>query len=230
MDNRRGMLLLAAAAALFTVTAAVGVRVARAGDDRADSGLVDRLDYVFQERFRTTEGEVFGISRIPVTPEHRRVVHWKPDQELEKKVAGDLRTRGLAGAFLLSIPGVGSRDLPPRLFVSGGSRDKVLAAVPTGLNGISRPILLSDRESPAPLPTYGELLPGLKKSEEAFKDGDRSEFDVRKWQVFTRPIRATADCIRCHERRGQKGLQPGSVLGVAMYAFTPAAGKEPKAP
>src|SRR5688500_6647754 len=73
-----------------------------------ETALVEDLDYVFQERFRSTEGDLFGISRIPVTPEHRRVVHWKPDQKLEKEIAVRLDAEDLAAAFLLAKPGAES--------------------------------------------------------------------------------------------------------------------------
>lgn len=228
--DKRATWRLGTGLGLAIACGAIGIGVVRAGDTKGE-GLVDRLDYVFQERFRSTEGNFFGLSRIPVTPEHRRVVHWKPDQELEKKVAQDLKTRGLAGAFLLSVPGL-AKDEELRITPFSRPREKVLNETPDGRNGISRPILLSEGDAPAPLPTYGELLPGIKKAEETFANGDQTEFAVRDWKIFARPIRATQECIRCHEAaRGQKGLKPGSVLGVAMYAFASADPKrEAKAP
>jgi hypothetical protein len=204
---------------LGMIVVGVGAGVVRANDAKEADGLVDRLDYVFQQRFQTTDGEIFGISRIPVTPEHRRVVHWKPDQDLEKKVAMDLKTRGLAAAYLLARPNTAHAMLtltPEQL------QKPPYSAVPTGRNGISRPIVLSAGDTPVPLPTQLELLKGIDQAESAFKDGDQSEFGVRDWRIIARPVRATADCIKCHERmRGDKNLKVGAVLGVAMYAFTP---------
>jgi hypothetical protein len=204
---------------LGVVAVGIGAGVVRAGDAKQADGLVDRLDYVFQQRFQTTDGEIFGISRIPVTPEHRRVVHWKPDQEMEKKVESDLKERGLAAAYLLARPKTARAMLtltPEQL------QKPPYAAIPTGRNGISRPIVLSTGDTPVALPTQSELLKGIDQAETAFKDGDHSEFGVRDWKIIARPVRATADCIKCHERmRGDKNLKVGAVLGVAMYAFTP---------
>jgi hypothetical protein len=204
---------------LGVVAVGIGARMVRANDANEADGLVDRLDYVFQQRFQNTEGNIFGISRIPVTPEHRNVVHWRPDQEMEKKVAADLKQRGLAAAYLLARPQMAhyvlaqpeeQRQKPP------------YSLVPTGRNGISKPIVLSTGDTPVPLPTQAELLKGIDQAEAAFKNGDQSEFGVRDWRIIAKPVRATADCIKCHERRrGDKNLQVGAVLGVAMYAFTP---------
>lgn len=187
-----------------------------------DTVLVDRLDYTFQHRFQSTEGNIFGLSRIPVTPDHRLVVHWKPGEKLEKEVAEDLRRGGWSGAFLLAKPWVMAavdKDALSKAVVSGHA--SVDDAPSSGRRGISRPIILSEGEVGAPLPSQRQVTAGLKGATAAFSKGDRHDFDAGKWRVLSRPIRATQDCLDCHQRlTGDKALAVGSVLGVAMYAFT----------
>ena len=209
-----GSLFLALIGAALAPAVAQTVRPPAA----VETALVEDLDYVFQQRFRSTEGEFFGISRIPVTPEHRRVVHWKPDQKLEKEIAVRLGAEELAAAFLLAKPGAESAANGR----SKGLYGAKLEEVPNGRGAISRPILLSSGQPPRALPTTGELLPGIRSSAAAFVKARQHRFNVREWSIVSRPIRAAAECLDCHRKwAGNEQLAEGSVLGIAMYAFAP---------
>ncbi len=208
-----GVILFGLIAAALAPAIAQTVRAPAA----LEAALVEDLDYVFQQRFRSTEGEFFGLSRIPVTPEHRRVVHWKPDQKLEKEIGQRLREQGLAGAFLLAKPGA------VKLAESRQGLGAKSGEVPDGRGGISRPILLSPGEPPRALPTNGELLKGIRISATAFAKARQHQFNIRGWSIVSRPIKATAECLDCHRRwTGDEKLAEGSLLGVAIYAFAPA--------
>lgn len=223
MDRGSAGWLLGGLAAAVLVPAVMHVRHVAAKDHAPVADLVDRLDYVFQERFRSTEGNLFGLSRIPVTPEHRQVVHWKPDQEMEKRVAQDLARQGLSGAFILAKP--------TGTYIAGTVEQvkKLTDAPPTGRGSVSRPILLSAGTAPQPLPTLGDVLKGAQGSVAAFQKRDRHEFKAGAWRIESRPIRAGAECLDCHRRMtGDKNLAQGALLGIAMYAFTPA--ERPAAP
>lgn len=100
----------------------------------------------------------------------------------------------------------------------------MLAEVPNGRAGISRPILLSKGPAAKPLPTQGELTQEIRSSLAAFGKSDERPFNIREWRIISRPVRATAECLDCHRKMTREpSLAEGAVLGVALYAFTSAA-------
>jgi hypothetical protein len=216
--TRRSLVLGTAA---FALAALVGVGAARSSNKEP---VLDDLHYLFQRRFETIDGDVFGVRRIPITPEHVTAATWDPKQPAEKKAAARLKASGRSAAFMVVTATPGYRGLvkppygaglPPLRHAKNGSGWHP-SAPPNGQHGISRPIMLTPAGASAPLPTYSQLVRGAKESIAALQAEDAYEFRAGKWTVHARPIRASRrECLKCHT--GAKRV--GDLLGVGLYAF-----------
>jgi hypothetical protein len=180
---------------------------------------VEALDYCIQERFHTLDG--FGMSRIPVVPEH--LDEFDPKTPDEKAAVTELQQKGWTVGLYL-----GGRGLlaPP---MSKAEWEEV--GQYSDRKAISEPIRISGQVPPTDLPKPWELWEIGQKALAASTTSDRFTASFGRWRVDARPIRATQKvCLKCHDAEGaavypprptgpRAKLQIGDALGVVLYVY-----------
>ncbi len=221
VSSRR--LFQAAAAGGILLTLMAGLQAAQresAGSRPTEARLADRLDPLFQERFRDLSEIMFGIRRLPATPEHNELIVLKPDRPAERRLLRELEAEGWRAAFYVAGASVRERVRPPA--PSRPEGEGLRRADRMDRRGVSEPIVLAGVRDRKALPRGEQLIPQAAAAFEALRTAERRSFTVGDWRVEARPVRASSErCAACHRQQPETpDMRVGDLIGVAMYAFS----------
>ena len=101
---------------------------------------------------------------------------------------------------------------------------------PTPLAPIKGPLEITGDLSIEDLPTAESLWSQSQQAMKRLAQHERDAFTIGKWNFSARPIRARAECLKCHvndsttkdpfqEVTHEQTIKTGDVLGVALYAY-----------
>jgi len=190
------------------------------------SEAIDALDECIQERFSKVD-TIFGISRVSkmiltkdgkLIPEYPRKGHklfFNAETERERAAINELERSGLRVHFYLSDGGPHYSAVHPEGILT--------------FNSFFGPVMITPIASKRELPDGSKVWNEAKNALRSFKERNRYEFAVEKWNVEARPIRARESCLECHRHQasipdsdaptGYRRLKAGDTLGIAMYVY-----------
>ena len=209
-----------------------------AAEKRPEAGLINTVDRTFQSRFEKIDLKMFGVRRVPVTPEHEQLNRFSPETPEDKRLTSSLTESGWEAAFYVAGRKalrwvVAVEDLKTRVGKEAPKPDEARSLEWYSNHSVSKPIRLN-KPAPGtgPLPAQDALLPRVREAFKEFADKKVSfEFQEAGWHVVARPIPASKqECLNCHKQDEKgKALKVGDPLGVAFYAFARAGeGKAPQ--
>jgi hypothetical protein len=198
-----------------------------AAEKRPEAGLINTVDRTFQSRFEKIDLKVFGMRRIPVTPEHDEFNRFSPENAEDRRVTTALTESGWEGAFFVA----GRKALHWAIALKDYRERRAKEEAPDPndrseafhSHAVSKAIRLNPPVKGTPrLPTQTALLLRVGDSLKHFAAKEPSyEFKEAGWLVVARPIPASkVACLKCHQKdEAGKALKLGDPLGIAFYAF-----------
>lgn len=221
---------------------ATGVLPALGGEEVPPQAEIDRLDAAIQARFQITDPRKFGFSRIPT--KHPAMQQMDPQTDGEKSVLRSLTEKGWTVALyaarspriqhsVVPAPAAKARtskvagDQSTQFEVEGhpSAFRSLPAGKPAGpLLVMVGPLQLTGRATQTPKLTASDEQ--VRKLLADAMSGKEARLGMDRWQLIARPVRAGKEaCVFCHAKVFDQKLKVGDPLGVAIYAFTPNAGK-----
>jgi len=197
-----GLLALTILNTVLTITS----RAASAQEERATVGAILALDAAVQKRFEKVDRR-FGLSRLPL-PKGAHGFVPENDAELSS-------LRELAGANVRVVLYLGGRKM------LGPGPDERRARWSDLIKG---PAFIT-RERSLRIPSAESLTEEGRRAIAAFeRHGPQHAFEVERWNVLARPVRAdNGTCLKCHRSSGDNDpwgvtsdLSIGDVLGVVF--------------
>lgn len=211
---------------------------------RSPVSPIEDLNYHIQDRLHNAEG--MGGTRIPTTPEHRRISF--PDYSYGFFVDRTEYDRSLAqeeafiadlqrGGWTVNLYLAGRSLLDPSMSEVEWSRalvDEMLdprRGEASPFRTIGPPLVITNQGFREALPKPRELWEIGQRALRAAEVSDRYATTFGSWSVDVRPVRADReDCLNCHktaeqtsrkppEARSRAPLKVGDPLGVAIYVY-----------
>lgn len=195
---------------LFHTVSTITTMAASAQEERAAVGAILALDAAVQKRFEKVDRR-FGLSRLPLPKGAHGFV---PENDAELSSLRELEEANVRVVLYL-----GGRSM------LGPGPDERRARWSDQIKG---PAFIT-RERSLPIPAAESLSEEGRRAIAAF---DRHEsqhaFEVERWNVLARPVRAVnGTCLKCHRRSSgdnvpwgvTSDLGIGDVLGVVFYVY-----------
>jgi hypothetical protein len=188
-----------------------------------ECGPVESLNQCIQTMLH--DGDGFGLSRLPVVPQH--VPRFSPETEKEKATVAALREAGWEVGLYLGGRGLLNPGMTEAEWEAAGV-DSVRRA-------ISEPILITEPKPSPDLPRPWELWADGQKALVASAVTDSYTSSFGRWTIEARPVRADRkSCLKCHasdganpfrsaEEHEKHPLRVGDALGVVIYVYAKAA-------
>jgi hypothetical protein len=205
------VVMLLALTILHTVsTSTTTAASARSGqEERAAVGAILALDAAVQKRFEKVDGR-FGLARLPL----RGGAHgFVPQNDAELSSLRELEEANVHVVLYL-----GGRGM------LGPAPDERREHWSDRIKG---PAFITRERSPA-APSAESLSEEGRRALTAFERNESQyAFDVQRWSVLARPVRAVnGTCLKCHRSSGENtpwgptsDLGVGDVLGVIFYVY-----------
>jgi hypothetical protein len=187
------------------------------------AGPVEALSRCIIKRFENLDDK--GLSRIPLV--HSPVIHFRPETAEERSVVAKLDEDGWDVGFYLGGRRLLESGMTEAQWKKGGDGRYRRA--------MSRPVVISQENTPTNLPEPWELWEHGRKALAASGSADPYRSTLGRWSIEARPIRADRQaCLNCHRSNsnpqaqsaspddGKPPLKVGDALGVAIFVYAKA--------